>query len=302
VSIVEPVTLPMRILVTGSSGFIGRNIVERLASEHQVLAPRHAELDLQDGDAVARYLDATPVDAVVHSATKPGHRNAKDPTGLLEANTRMFANLTRRRDLCGRVVLLTSGLVYDPRFYSPRMREERFGEHVPADEGGYSKYLCARMAEGLPGAVELRPFGVFGPHEDWEIRFISNAICKCIFDLPITLRQDRLFDYVWVDDLTEVVRRAILGDLPAGAYNVTPDATVALRAVAEKVRRISGKSVEIRVAQPGMGVEYSGDNARLKKALPGLSFTGLEQAIGLLYRWYEERRGRLRRELLLSDK
>lgn len=292
----------MRILVTGSSGFIGRNIVERLASEHQVLAPRHAELDLQDGDAVARYLDAAPVDAVVHSATKPGHRNAKDPAGLLEANTRMFANLTRRRDLCGRVVLLTSGLVYDQRFYSPRMREERFGEHVPADEGGYSKYLCARMAEGLPGAVELRPFGVFGPHEDWEIRFISNAICKCIFDLPITLRQDRLFDYVWVDDLSEVVRRAVLGDLPAGAYNVTPDEAISLRVVAEKVRRASGKDVEIRVARPGVGVEYSGDNARLRQALPGFRFTKVDEAIGRLYRWYDARRAELKSELLLSDK
>lgn len=301
-SIVEAGTLHMRILVTGSSGFIGRNLVERLGPEHEVLAPRHAELDLQDGEAVARYLDDAQVDAVVHSATKPGHRNARDPSGLLEANTRMFANLTRRRDLCGRVVLLTSGLVYDQRYYSPKMREDRFGEHVPADEGGYSKYLCARMAESIPGAVELRPFGVFGPHEDWEIRFISNAICKCIFDLPITLRQDRLFDYVWVDDLSDVIRRAVVGDLPAGAYNVTPDATVSLRVVAEKVRRTSGKGIEIRVAQPGMGVEYSGDNARLRRALTDFRFTNVDEAIGRLYRWYEARRGELKRELLLSDK
>jgi GDP-L-fucose synthase len=292
----------MRVLVTGSSGFIGRNLVEALTGEFTVLAPRRTELDLQDGEAVARYLGAAQPDAVVHLATKPGHRNAKDPSGLLEANTRMFANLTARLERCGRVVLVTSGLVYDQRHYAPKMREERLGEHIPVDEGGFSKYLCSRIAEGIPGAVELRPFGVFGPHEDWEIRFISNAICKCIFDLPITLRQDRLFDYVWVDDLSEVIRHALRGDLAAGAYNVTPDAAVSLCALAERVRRASGKDVEIRIARPGMGVEYSGDNARLRRALPGIHLTDVEEAIGTLYRWYEARRGELKRELLLADK
>jgi GDP-L-fucose synthase len=292
----------MRVLVTGSSGFIGRNLVEHLFPAHEVLAPGHGDLDLVDDASVARYLEGARVDVVVHCATKPGHRNAKDPAGLLEANTRMFANLTRQLDLCGRVVLLTSGLSYDQRFYAPKMPEERFGLRVPADEGGFSKYLCGRIAEGIPGAVELRPFGVFGPHEDWEIRFISNAICKTLFDLPITLRQDRLFDYVWVGDLCEVIGRAVAGDLPSGAYNVTPDDAVPLRVLAEKVRSASGKDVEIQVAQAGMGVEYSGSNAKLRAALPGLEFTPVDEAIATLHRWYTDRRGLLSRERLVQDK
>ena len=55
--------------------------------------------------------------------------------------------------------------------------------------------------------MELRLFGVFGRHEDYAIRFISNAICKTLFDLPITLRQNRTFSYLYVDDLGPIVER-----------------------------------------------------------------------------------------------
>ncbi len=122
----------------------------------------------------------------MHCATKPGHRNAKDPSDVLYANLRMFHNLMRADDAFGRMILLTSGLVYDQRHYVAKMTENDFGAHVPVDESGFSKYLCARQAERLDNVIELRPFGVFGKYEDWEIRFISNAICKALFDFPIT--------------------------------------------------------------------------------------------------------------------
>ena len=292
----------MRVLITGGTGFIGKNLVEQLASDFDLLAPRHSDVDLLDERAVAQYLEARRPDAVVHCATKPGHRNAKDPTGVLEANTRMLFNLVRRRDCFGRLILLTSGLVYDQRHYRAKMPESYFDAHVPADESGYSKYLCARYAEGLDNLVELRPFGVFGKYEDWEIRFISNAICKTLFDLPVTLRQNRRFDYIWVEDLVEVVRHFLLAEDARGAYNATPDEAVELKALAEMVVRISGKELPVRIAQPGLGVEYSGDNRRLKNEMPGFPFTPLEHAVRSLYGWYTEHRHLIRRELLLVDK
>jgi GDP-L-fucose synthase len=292
----------MRVLITGGTGFIGKNLVEQLASDFDLLAPRHAELDLLDERAVAEFLNSHRPDAVVHCATKPGHRNAKDPTGLLDANTRMFFNLTGRKELFGRMILLTSGLIYDHRHYRPKMAENYFGTHVPVDESGYSKYLCARYAERLDNVVELRPFGVFGKYEDWEIRFISNSICKTLFDLPVTLRQNRRFDYIFVDDLVKVVRYFLLNDPLHKAYNITPDHAVELKSLAEMVVRISGKDLPIRIVQPGLGVEYSGDNARIKAEVPGFPFTPLESAVRSLYGWYADHRHLIRRDLLLVDK
>lgn len=292
----------MRVLVTGGSGFIGRNLVEQLASEFEILAPGHGVLDLLDEESVRAFLLRNPVDAVVHCATKPGHRNAKDSTEVLYPNTRMFNNLMRTQGAFGRMILLTSGLVYDQRHYRPKMAEGYFDSHVPTDESGYSKYLCVRQAERLDNVIELRPFGVFGKYEDWEIRFISNAICKTLFDLPITIKQNRRFDYVFVDDLVAVVRHFLLDKDGKGAYNVTPDSAVDLETIAKLVLTIAGKNLPVLVAEPGFGIEYSGDNARLKNAIPGFPFTKLETAVRSLYGWYEEHRDLIRRELLLADK
>ncbi len=107
---------------------------------------------------------------------------------------------------------------------------------------------------------------------------------------------------MFVDDLVEVIRRILVSKVRRGAYNVTPDHAVALKDLAQMVVGISGKDLPVIVAQEGMGLEYSGDNERLRGLLPDFSFTPLETAVRRLYGWYEEHRGLIRRELLLADK
>ena len=289
-------------MITGGSGFIGRNLVEQFADRYEILAPSHHELDLLDGDAVRAYLCAHRPDAVVHSATKPGHRNAADPTGLVEANTRMFFNLAGDAELCPRMVFLGTGAVYDMRHYLPMMSEGYFGAHIPPDETGFSKYVIAKYIEGVDHVVELRPFGVFGKYEDYAIRFISNAICKTICDLPVTLRQNRRFSYIWVDDLVQVVEHFLTSERKLPAYNVTPDETLELLELAELVVRVSGKKLPIVVGEPRLGVEYTGSNDRLKREMPGLRFTRAADAVERLFSWYSGHRDLIDRSALLIDR
>lgn len=294
----------MRVMVTGGSGFIGSNLVERLGARHDVLASTHAELELTDTDAVRAYLRAERPDAIVHGAVKPAHRAAADTMGVAQANLRMFFNLAGDAELCPRMVFLSSGAVYDERHYLPKMPETYLDAHVPADDNGFSKYVAARYIESVDNVVELRPFGVFGPHEDYSIRFISNALCKALFGMPVTLRQDRRFDYVWAGDLVRVVEHFLERPrslLEHAAYNVTPDESACLLDIAHAVVEISGADVPIQVGAPGMGTEYTGDNTRLRDEVPDVAFTSLRDGIQRLYDWYAERMDTLDRSRLLID-
>lgn len=291
-----------RVFITGGTGFIGRNLVEQLAGKYQILAPSHHDLDLLNEDVVKSFLQTQKIDVVIHCATKPGHRNAPDPSELIYNNTRMFFNLARNEEHYGKIILLTSGAVYDMRHYQPKMREEYFDFHVPVDETGYSKYLCAKYAERLGKVIELRPFGVFGKYEDWQIRFISNMICKALFDLPLTIKQNRRFDYIHVDDLIKVIHYFIEHESRYCAYNVTPDHSIELKTLAEKVLEISKKNLEIRIGIPEMGGEYSGSNERLKSEFPEIKEMNNEAAITDLYWWYKDHSDLLDRNSLLIDK
>lgn len=292
----------MRVLLTGGSGFIGRCIIEQLGDTHEILAPSHAELELTDAGSVAAWLHRHPVDAVIHAAVRPGHRNAADPSRQLEINLRMFANLVRCGDDWGRLLYLSSGAVYGTQADVTRATEWHEGRVVPDDEHGFSRYVIAGLAHGDERIVELRPFGVFGPYEDYAIRFISNAICKTLYDLPVTLRQDRRFSYLYVDDLMPVLEHFLRGGVGGRAYNVTPDAVESLRELADLVVAVSGKDLPIHVAREGVGLEYTGDNSRLLEEIPGLRFTPTVAAVEQLYEWYATRRGAIAYDRLLVDR
>ncbi|RJQ33538.1 MAG: SDR family oxidoreductase [Actinobacteria bacterium] len=291
-----------KILVTGGSGFIGRNLIESLSDKYEVLAPTHSQLELTSDQAVANYFEANNIDIVIHCACKPGHRNACDPTDLVDANTRMFFNIARCADKYKKLIFVSSGAVYGMDHYQPKMKEDCFDRYVPNDEHGFSKYIISKYIENNDNIVELRVFGVFGKYEDYAIRFISNAICKALFDLPITIKQNRRFDYLYIDDLPQVIDYFIRNDGAYKVYNVTPDEAVELYALAEKVLKVSKKDLPIKVAQPGLGVEYSGENKRLRQEVRGLRFIPIDEAIKQLYAWYLDNKKLINKELLLVDK
>ncbi len=292
-----------KILLTGGSGFIGRNIVESyLAKKYQIIAPRRAELDVADDESVRNFFQKNKnFDVVIHSACKPGHRNAADASGIFYTNSRMFFNLEKHSDQFGKMLVIGSGAIYDMCHYQPKMKEEYFGVNIPADEHGFSKYVIEKSLEKSSNIVDLRVFGIFGKYEDYAIRFISNVICKALHDLPITIKQNRQFDYIYVDDLMPVLEFFIEHDSRHRSYNVTPDSSISLLEIVEIVKKISQKNLEIKVAESGFGLEYSGDNSRLKNET-NCKFRKIEEAISELYYWYRDNLSSINQQLLLIDK
>ncbi len=276
----------MRILITGGSGFIGKNLAHQLAPEYQVCAPSSAELDLLKESEVREYLATHRFDVVVHAATARSNRRIGAPPEMLDRNCRMFFNLVRNQGQFGKLIHFGSGAEYDRDQLPARVREDYFDTRVPADAYGFSKYICAKYIERCERMVELRLFGVFGPYEDYTVRFISNACCRVLKGLPIVLRQDVVFDYLYVNDLAKITRWFIEHDPRHKAYNVCSGSGIALTELAGIVAEVSGRNPPISVLHEGLGAEYTGDNSRLLAELGDYKFIDMREAIGELYGWY----------------
>lgn len=292
-----------KILLTGGNGFIGKNIQESfLAQKYELFVPRSFELDLINTDCVDEYFREREFDVVLHAATKPGHRNAKDPTNLFYSNVKMFENLERHKDKFGKFINFGSGAIYNLSTNITDAKEEAIFKNMGTDDHSFCKYVIQKQILNLDNFIDLNIFGIFGKYEDWQIRFISNAICKAMFDIPITLRQNRKFSYLFVEDLMPILDFFIENDAKYKSYNIVPSERTELLDLAKLVRKVSGKNIEIKVAQDDFGLDYTGDNARLKNEIAGVNFTKLEQSVLMLYNYYGEIAKNIDINELLKDK
>lgn len=294
----------MKIFVTGSTGFIGRNLVEQLINKYKIHAPTSKELDLFDEDKVYDYLKMHKFDIVIHAATWNATRNSpKDLTKVLPNNLRMFFNLVRCEQHFGKMIYYGSGAEYDRRHWIPKMKEDYFDTHVPADQYGFSKYVMRKYAGKAENIYNLCLFGVFGKYEDWEIRFISNACCKAVWNLPITIKQNVVFDYMYIDDLLDITDWFIRNTPKEKTYNICTGQTNDLLTLAKKVLKASGKNLDIIIKKEDMGTEYSGDNSRFMHEFGGYKFQSMDECIERLYNWYDNNNAMIiAKEKLLIDK
>jgi UDP-glucose 4-epimerase len=277
----------MKVLITGGSGFIGRNLVEYLGSRYSIAAPNSRELDLLDDAAVRAYLRAGQFDVVVHTATTRSNRRMGAAPDLLDRNCRMFFNLARNRSDFGKMLHFGSGAEYSRAELPARVSESYFDTHVPTDPYGFSKYICSKYAETTDNIWVLRLFGVFGRYEAWDVRFISNACARVVKGLPIVIRQNVRFDYLYASELAELLAWFLEHEPAHKTYNVCRGETHTLHELAAMVATASGRNPEIVVRNPAMGPEYSADNTRMLDELGSFRFREMSDCVRELYDWYQ---------------
>lgn len=276
----------LKIFLTGGSSFIGRNFMEQLGKTFEIVAPAHAELDLTDSAAVFDFLKKNPVDVVVHAANVGGNRK-QQVSGSIQTNLKIFFNLVRAKPFFSRMIMLGSGAEYNKQQQLVKVKETDFDKHVPGDEYGFFKYVCSKYAAKVDYITHLRLFAVFGKYEDYETRFISNAICRALLKLPVTIRQNVMFDYLFIDDLINILEKIII-EKPAEIFiNVGLGEAVNLKTLAGKVLDKVGYEVPVQVAEDGWAKEYSCDTTRLRQILPAVAYTPVDDAIAGLVAYYK---------------
>jgi GDP-L-fucose synthase len=198
----------------------------------------------------------------------------------------MFFNLARCLKPGMRMIHLGSGAEYDRRRCLPKMAEDYFDAHVPADDYGYAKYVISKYIEKTDNITCLRIFGLYGKYEDYTYKFISNAILKNLLGLPIVINQNVKFDYLWIEDFCKIVQRFLEIKPKYAHYNITPVKSVDLLSLAGMINAVSRAKSEIRALNAGMNTEYTGSNRRILEELNGFNFTSYEKGVKKLYAYY----------------
>ncbi len=144
----------MKILLTGSRGMVGKNILNHVgANNHEILAPSSNVLNLLDIASVQNYIGENKPDMVIHAAGIVGgiQANMAQPVKFLVDNMQIGLNVLISAKNCGvkKFINLGSSCMY-PRDAQNPLSEDLIlkGELEPTNEGyAIAKVTSARLCE-----------------------------------------------------------------------------------------------------------------------------------------------------------
>lgn len=279
----------MKVLVTGASGMVGRNLVAYLQEKGVDTIPTDLSGwdlsgDLLDKEFVFGKLASLEFDAIIHmAAITEIKKTVEDPKLCFEVNCMGSLNvleLARKKEV-SRILLTSSANVYGAPKRNPVTEETPFDPRVPYD---YSKVVLESMAmsffktKGLPVSL-TRSWLLFGEY-DQPSRATLRFIRACLKDEPMTLFNGGK-DTTSPTHAVNFAKLALTilenGRAVGRAYNFGGERPVTIRELAETIKRLTGSKSTLNLAPPRTALE----------AEPQVSYPSMERAKSELGYSYE---------------
>jgi nucleoside-diphosphate-sugar epimerase len=265
----------VKILVTGATGFVGRQTLERLGDEHELYpVVRHAPDDSREWivQDLSQPLDRSRlpdrVDAVIHLAQSARYREFPEGAeDVYAVNVHSTFELLEYARTAGvqTFVLASSGGVYG---YSYEALVET-APTVPLNFYITSKYVAESLTanyQAFFSTVVLRFFFVYGPGQ--ERMLVPTLIDKVRKGDQISIagRPGQQINPIHVSDAVEVFSPAL--ELQrSDVFNVAGDEIVSIRDLVGVIEEATGEAAHVRHIDPEQEGNLIGDNTRMKEAL-----------------------------------
>jgi len=275
-----------KLLVLGKSGFIGKSLMEYFHSQndYEIDGVDHNELELLDEKAVSCFFSDNYFDVVFYAVHWYQERGKKgEENKELDYNLRMFFNVSRCSKSFGKLVFFGSGAEYDKSRDICSVSELEWGLRIPKNDYGFAKYSIGKYIETSDNMYNLRIFGLYGQYEDYTKKFITGCCAKAVIGLPISIRKNVIFDYLYIDDFCKMIKRFIDLECPQyHSYNIASGRKIELYELATIVSEQFERSISIFVCEEGYGREYTANIDRIQKEINYTEFESYDDTIDYL--------------------
>ena len=311
----------MKILVTGSAGFIGSALSIRLLDRGDTVIgidnhndyydpalkearlARHADhpnythirMNLEDREGMAKLFEDHQFEGAVNLAAQAGVRySIENPLAYIDTNLVGFAHILEgcRHNKVGHLVYASSSSTYGLNTKQPFSTHDAVNHPV-------SLYAATKKANELMAhtyshlydlpTTGLRFFTVYGPYDrpDMALQKFTRAIMN---DEPITVFNygKHRRDFTYIDDIISGTRSAIDKNYPCEVFNLGNNNSEDLMEMVGLIESEIGKKAEIQFEgmQPGDVKRTFADIEHSKQKLNYMPTTKIVEGIPKFIDWY----------------
>lgn len=316
--------MTIRVLVCGATGFIGRNLVEKLArrADLQVVAVQHTrprydvegavnpvkwqQADLRCPRDVSRVIDK--VDVIIQAAATTS--GAKDivtsPHIHVTDNAVMNSYLLREayEKKVKHFIFFSCTVMYQSSDFA--LKETDWNESIPMHPRyfgvGSTKIYVEKMLEFFSGLSEMkttaiRHSNVYGPHDkfDLERSHVFGATVTKVMEAKDkvvvwgTGEEER--DLLYIDDLFRFVEAVMAQQTSKHClYNCGSESKVSVNELVQKIITASKKDLKIEHdhSRPTIKTSLFLDNGKAKSELGWMPNVSLDEGISRTVQWWRD--------------
>lgn len=217
-----------KILITGTSGFVGGRVAKEMSRQYEVLAPSHNECDITRPEVVEEYVRVHRPHAIVHLAALSNTGYCEQhPEESLRVNVMGVAHMADAAARYGcKLVWFSSDQVYNGNLELGPLSEDI----TVCPENHYGRHKLMAEQEALrrcPDSVALRATWMYdirreGMHT--HNNFVTNIEEALRQRTPLRFATREYRGVTWVDEVVSNIGHTL--HLPGGVYNYGAENTL----------------------------------------------------------------------------